>query len=330
MGGYAGQILHVDLTSGSIDKKPLDMNFARSHIGGLGFITRIYPDLIKEHPDVDALSPENPFILMTGPLTGMKLNGAARWTVGTRSPLTGFWGDSNTGGFFGAYLKFAGYDGIIITGKAEKPVYLYINNDVVEIRDAAEYWGADVFDTTDRMTADLKIAGQRSGQVLCIGPAGENMTRFASLINNKGHAAGRTGMGAVWGSKNLKAVYVVGTGKLDIADPEALKSIKEELKTVYEESIFIDALHASGTRPTLMSALSAAISRSRTGSRVNGKGSMTSDRPPLKRRFMPVTVPATAAGLRVKKMPRSKTAPLKRPKDRALNTRPLRPLAPCA
>lgn len=247
MGGYAGQILHVDLTSGQIDKKALDMDFARSHIGGLGFTTRIYLDMIKDNPEVDPLSPENPFIIMTGPLTGMKLNGAARWTVGTRSPLTGFWGDSNTGGYFGAYLKFAGYDGIVITGKAANPVYLYIDDDIVEIRDAKEYWGADVYDTTDRMKTDLKQTGKRSGQVLCIGPAGENMIRFASLINNKGHAAGRTGMGAVWGAKNLKAIYVVGTGKLEIADPEALKSIKEELKSVYEESIAIDALHASGT-----------------------------------------------------------------------------------
>ena len=176
MGGYAGQILHVDLTSGRIEKKPLDTDFARSHIGGLGFTTRIYLDMIKENPGVEPLSPENPFIIMTGPLTGMKLNGAARWTVGTRSPLTGFWGDSNTGGYFGAYLKFAGYDGIVITGKAANPSYLYISDDVVEIRDAKDYWGADVYDTTDRMTADLKQEGKRKGQVLCIGPAGENMT----------------------------------------------------------------------------------------------------------------------------------------------------------
>ena len=141
MGGYAGQLLYIDLTSGHIEKKPLDMQFARQYIGGLGFGARIYLDLIKDNPDVDPLSPENPFVLMTGPLTGFKMDGVARWTVGTRSPLTGFWGDANVGGFFGAYLKFAGYDGIVITGRAAKPSYIFINDDTVEIRDAGKYWG---------------------------------------------------------------------------------------------------------------------------------------------------------------------------------------------
>jgi aldehyde:ferredoxin oxidoreductase len=247
MGGYAGKILYVDLTSGLIETKPLDKDFARRYIGGLGFGTRIYLDLIKNNPDVDPLGPENPFVLMTGPLTGFKMDGVARWTVGTRSPQTGFWGDANVGGFFGAYLKFAGYDGIVITGRAAKPSYLFINDDVVEIRDAGAYWGCDIYDTNDRMTADLKDQSKRKGQVLCIGPAGENQIGYASIINNKRHAAGRTGMGAVWGAKHLKAVYVSGSGKLNAADPEKLKELKEELKPVYEESIYIAALQASGT-----------------------------------------------------------------------------------
>lgn len=247
MGGYAGQILYVDLTSGKIEKKPLDMAFARKYIGGLGFGTRIYLDMIKDNPDVDPLSPENPFVIMTGPLTGFKMDGVARWAVGTRSPQTGFWGDANVGGFFGAYLKFAGYDGIVITGKAEKPSYIFINDDTVEIRDAAKYWGLDTYETDDRMTEDLKGESKRSGQVLSIGPAGENRIRFASMINSKRHAAGRTGMGAVWGSKNLKAVYASGSGKLEAAHPEELKALKDELKSIYEDSIYIEALKASGT-----------------------------------------------------------------------------------
>jgi aldehyde:ferredoxin oxidoreductase len=247
MGGYAGQILYVDLTSGSIEKKPLDMDFARKHIGGLGFGARIYLDLIKnQSPDFDPLSELNPFVLMTGPLTGMKMNGVARWTVCSKSPLTGFYGDSNTGGFFGAYLKFAGYDGIVITGKAASPSYLYINDDIVEIRKAEKYWGQDVYTVTDALKDDLK-EGQKTGQVLAIGPAGENGVRFASLINNKGHAAGRTGMGAVWGSKRLKAIYVNGTGKINIAHPEALDALRAELKEVYADSIGIMALHSAGT-----------------------------------------------------------------------------------
>ena len=193
MGGYAGTILYVDLTSGLIDKKPLDTDFARQYIGGLGFGTRIYLDLIKNNPDVDPLGPENPFVLMTGPLTGFKLDGVARWTVGTRSPQTGFWGDANVGGFFGAYLKFAGYDGIVITGRAASPSYLFINDDNVEIRDAGAYWGCDTYETNDRLIADLKGQSKRKGQVICIGPAGENQIRYAAIINNKRHAAGRTG-----------------------------------------------------------------------------------------------------------------------------------------
>ncbi len=247
MGGYAGQILYVNLSSGTIEKKPLDMAFARNHIGGLGFGARIYFDLIKKNPDIDALAKNNPFVLMTGPITGFKLDGAARWTIGTKSPLTGFWGDSNIGGFFGARLKFAGYDGIVITGKAENPCYLFINNDTVEIRDAGAYWGKDIYETDRAMVSDLKSETGRSGTVFCIGPAGENLVKYASIINNKRHAAGRAGMGAVWGSKNFKAIYVNGTGKIEAADPKKLDEIKEELKEVYEESIFIDALRASGT-----------------------------------------------------------------------------------
>jgi len=156
MGGYAGQILYIDLSSGNIDKKPLDMNFARENIGGLGFGTRIYLDLIKDNPVFDALSDANPFVLMTGPLTGFKMDGVARWTVGTKSPLTGFWGDANVGGYFGARLKVAGYDGVVITGKAAKPSYIFINDDFVEIRDAQKYWGKDIYETTDELSADLK------------------------------------------------------------------------------------------------------------------------------------------------------------------------------
>jgi len=247
MGGYAGQILYVDLSAGTTEKKPLDMDFARKYIGGLGFGTQIYLDQIKENPVFDALSDANPFVIMTGPLTGMKLNGVARWTVCSKSPLTGYWGDSNVGGFFGAYLKFAGYDGIVITGKAAAPSYLFINNDTVEIRNADQYWGKDVYTVTDQLRDELKPETKKAGQVLAIGPAGEKLVRFASLINNKGHAAGRTGMGAVWGSKLLKAIFVSGTGKIEIARPEKLEELRAELKEVYEESIGISAIHAAGT-----------------------------------------------------------------------------------
>jgi len=247
MGGYAGKILYVDLTSGRTEAKPLEPAFAREYIGGLGFGTRIFLDLIKKNPEFEALSGDNPFVLMTGPLTGMHMNGVARWTVGAKSPLTGLWGDANVGGFFGAKLKLAGYDGIVITGASAEPVYLYINDDRVELRDAKQYWGRDVYTVNDTMLSDLKADSTKPGQVLTIGPAGEKLVRFASLINNKGHAAGRTGMGAVWGAKKLKAIYATGTGKLAIAHPEKLKTLRAELKDLYEESIGISAINAAGT-----------------------------------------------------------------------------------
>lgn len=247
MNGYAGKILYVNLTSGQIRSKPLDMAFARENIGGLGFSTRLFLDLIKKKPDFSALSAENPFILMTGPLTGMHMNGVARWTVCSKSPLTGFWGDANIGGYFGAALKFAGYDGIVMTGASDHPVFLFINNDTAELRDAGPYWGEDVYTVTDRMMTDLKDQSSGKGQVLAIGPAGENLVRFASLIHNKGHAAGRTGMGAVWGAKKLKAVYVSGSNTLSVAHPARLKTLRRELKEIYEESIYIAALQSTGT-----------------------------------------------------------------------------------
>ncbi len=251
MGGYAGKILYVDLATSKIETKPLSLVFAKENIGGLGFSTRIFLDLIKEKPDFDPLSKDNPCVLMTGPLTGMRMDAVARWTVCAKSPLTGFWGDSNVGGYFGAGLKSAGYDGIVITGAADRPVYLYINDDVVELRDAAQYWGQDVYTVTDNMTADLKDQSNKKGQVLTIGPAGENLVRFASLINNKGHAAGRTGLGAVWGAKKLKAIYVTGTFRPEAANPDKLRVLRKELKEIYKDSIGISAIKSSGT-PTHM------------------------------------------------------------------------------
>jgi aldehyde:ferredoxin oxidoreductase len=247
MGGYAGKLLYVDLTTGQIQEKRLDMAFARQNIGGLGFGTRIFLDLIKDRPRFDALSADNPFILMTGPLTGCGMDATARWSVCSKSPLTGFWGEANVGGHFGSRLKLAGYDGIVITGAAEHPVYLFINDQQIEVRDASAYWGKDVYAVTDELTTDLRAQSPKPGQVLAIGPAGENQVRFANLINKKGHAAGRTGLGAVWGSKKLKAIYVAGSGNVTIAHPKKLKALRAELKAIYDESIYISSIRSAGT-----------------------------------------------------------------------------------
>ncbi len=248
MAGYSGKILYIDLTSGKIEKEPLDLKFARKYIGGVGFGAKIYLDLIKDKPDFDALSIDNPFVIMTGPLTGMNMQSVARWTVCAKSPLTGFWGDANIGGFFGAELKFAGYDGIVITGGSEKPKYIFIEDEKVEIREADDYWGEDVYTVNDRIIEANKGESRKKGQVFAIGPAGENLVSFASIINKKGHAAGRTGMGAVWGSKKLKAIFVRGSGKLKVAYPGKLTNLRKELKELYDENITITALKEFGTQ----------------------------------------------------------------------------------
>jgi aldehyde:ferredoxin oxidoreductase len=246
-GGYAGRILAVDLSTGAIRTWQLDEDWTRSHIGGLGFGARIYLDTIKSRPHFDALSPDNPFVLMTGPLTGMRMHAVARWTVATKSPLTNYWGDANIGGYLGARLKFAGFDGIVLTGAAASPVYLYINNEKVELRDARRYWGQDIYAVTDNLIAEHRSESSRSGEVFTIGQAGENLVRFATITNRKGHTAGRAGLGAVWGAKNLKAILVQGTGTLKAAHPDRLGALRRELDGIYRESILIEALRSMGT-----------------------------------------------------------------------------------
>jgi aldehyde:ferredoxin oxidoreductase len=247
MGGYAGKFLYIDLTTGTIREQPLDSGFARENIGGLGFGAKIFLGLIKDKPDFDALSPDNPFVLMTGPLTGIRMEAVARWCVGAKSPLTGCWGDANAGGSFGARLKFAGYDGIVITGAAHTPTYIHIDDGNVELRDARKHWGQDVYAVTDELIAGNRAESREPAEVLAIGPAGENLVRFASIVSNKRHVAGRTGMGAVWGSKRLKAIFVRGTGAPDVVHPDRLKRLRAELQEVFRESIYIEALRSFGT-----------------------------------------------------------------------------------
>jgi aldehyde:ferredoxin oxidoreductase len=246
-GGYAGRILLVDLSTGTIRIHQLDENWARTHIGGLGFGARIYLDLIKSGSSFDALSPQNPFIIMTGPLTGMRMHAAARWTVASKSPLTNYWGDANIGGYFGARLKFSGYDGIILTGAASVPVYLHIDDGRVELRDARRYWGQDIYTATDNLIADNRSESSQAGEVFTIGPAGEKLVRMATITNRKGHTAGRAGLGAVWGAKNLKAILVRGTGRIGAAHPDRLDALRRELDGIYRQSILIEALRSMGT-----------------------------------------------------------------------------------
>jgi len=212
MNGFIGKILRVDLTSGEIKEDSISMEMAKKYLGGRGLGTKIYMDEVK--PGIDPFSPENELILLTGPLTGTFGTSAGRLMWISKAPLTGTIGCSNSGGHFGAELKFAGYDGVIFTGKSEKPVYLYINDGKYELRSCKELWGKTVFETTDKIVE----ATDTDAKVCCIGPAGENLVLYATIMNDKHRAAGRGGLGAVMGSKNLKAVAVRGTGGIKVAD----------------------------------------------------------------------------------------------------------------
>ena len=221
MGGWTGKLLRVDLTSGRHKIEDIRDDWLRDYIGGRGLADRyLYEEM---DPRVDPLSPQNKMIFATGPLTGTPAPCGARYMVVTKGALTGAITTSNSGGHWGPELKFAGYDMLIVEGRAPKPSYLYVYDDLVEIRDAAQYWGKIVSETEDGLREELGVPGMR---IACIGPAGENLVKFACIMNDKHRAAGRSGVGTVMGSKNLKAIAVRGTGGVEVADPEGfMKSV---------------------------------------------------------------------------------------------------------
>jgi len=212
--GYVGYILRVNLKKGTIVKERLNEKNANDYVGARGLGTKYFCD--ECDPKCDPLGPGNNLILMTGPLTGTFATSSGRYDACAKSPLTGTIEASNSGGHFGPELKYAGYDGIIFEDQSEKPVYLYINDDVVELRDASDLWGKDVFETTEALN---EICGD-SFRVATIAPAGENGCLFAAIMNDRHRAAGRGGMGAVMGSKKLKAIVVKGTKSVYAARPQ--------------------------------------------------------------------------------------------------------------
>ena len=223
--GYNGKILRVDLSRGSISVEELDELFCRKYIGGAGFVTYY---LLKElRPGVDSLSSENKLIFAAGPVTGIPLSGSGRNCVGTKSPLTGGYAKSEVGGFWGAEFKHTGYDGIIFEGKAEKPVYLWIHDGEVSLRDANHLWGTDTKETQDTIRNEL---GDGLIRIAAIGPGGENLVRYACIMNDLHEAAGRGGTGAVMGSKNLKAIAVRGRRGPKVAEPERVRGFAQWLK----------------------------------------------------------------------------------------------------
>lgn len=212
MYGWTGKIIRVNLTDKKITVEDLNMEDAKMYLGGRGLGSKILYDEID--PKIDPLSPENKLIFMTGPLTGTYATCAGRFNVVAKAPLTGTIGAANAGGHFGPELKFAGYDGIIFEGKADKPVYLHIYDDLIELKSAEHLWGKDVFETTDLLLEE----NEDDARVACIGPGGEKQVLFATVMSDKDRAAGRSGLGAVMGSKNLKAVVVKGTKSIGVAD----------------------------------------------------------------------------------------------------------------
>jgi len=226
MYGYMGKILRVDLSSDEIRVDGLSEEIAKKYIGGVGLAAKIIYDEVR--PEISPFDPENKLVFMTGPLTGTLVPCTGRYVVCAKSPLTNAWGESHSGGFWARDLKRAGYDGIIIEGRAERPSYLVINDAEVTIEDASDLWGMNCLKTEET----LKKRHGEEFKVACIGPAGERLVRFASILNDEGRVAGRCGMGAVMGSKLLKAIAVKGTKDIPVKDPERIKSI---LRRIYPQ-----------------------------------------------------------------------------------------------
>ena len=223
--GHRGQLLRVDLTTGSVTRQSLAPETLRKYLGGVGLAARLLYD--ETDATTDPLSPANPLVFAVGPLTGTRIPMTGRHTVAARSPLTGLWGESDCGGFWGWELKAAGYDALVVTGQAPAPVYLWIDGDAVEVRDATHLWGLDCYEIEGRVRSETSPRAQ----VSAIGPAGEKLVRLAAIMHDGSHgrAAGRCGLGAVMGSKRLKAIAVRGDGRIEVADDESLKSALRDL-----------------------------------------------------------------------------------------------------
>ncbi|MFW9770532.1 MAG: aldehyde ferredoxin oxidoreductase family protein [Candidatus Thorarchaeota archaeon] len=229
MAGYMGQILAANLKTNETNTFEISKSIASEYLGGSGYAARFLYNLLD--PDTDPLSPDNKLLFMTGPLTGTLAPCTGRHVVCSRSPITNLWGESHVGGHFGAFLKFSGYDGVLIEGRAENPVTLQINNSRVDIVPAGHLWGK-MTDTTQ------KILKEELGrvQVACIGPAGENLVKFASIVTNE-RVSARCGLGAVMGSKNLKAITVGGNDRVPLQTPEDFQELAQRTRKTLAEAM---------------------------------------------------------------------------------------------
>jgi aldehyde:ferredoxin oxidoreductase len=225
MKGYAGKLLRVNLSNGKVSKEEISDSMKRDFMGGRGFAIKLLWDEVKR---IDPLSEKNKIIFSTGPLSGQLLPSSGKMVIASKSPLTGGYGDGNIGTMASVYLKKAGYDVVVVEGKSEKPCYLLVEDENVKIVDASDLWGKNTFEAQDILE---KKHGRNSG-ILLIGPAGENLIRISTVMSQKGRAGGRPGMGAVMGSKKLKALVIKGTGNVSNFDDNKLRELG---KKGYEE-----------------------------------------------------------------------------------------------
>jgi aldehyde:ferredoxin oxidoreductase len=256
MFGYSGKILRTNLTTGKIETEVLEEEILRKFLGGRGLGAKILFEELS--PNIDPLGPNNKLIFAVGPVTGAPFAGNSGYAVMAKSPLTELWGEAHAKGYFGTEIKNAGYDAIIVEGKAEKPVYLWIQDDNVKLKSAENLWGKVIGEVQESIREDL---GDDKIRVACIGPGGENLVKYACIISDLYCAAGRCGMGAVMGSKNLKAVAVRGTGKISFADETTfMEIVRSSIKKIVEDGEnwqkdgtdgSLDDLHGTGRLPTM-------------------------------------------------------------------------------
>ncbi len=238
--GFTGKILRVNLNTEKISFETLEETLYRRYFGGRGLISYI---LLNElEPKTDPLGPENKLIFACGPVTGAPVSGSGRNSVGAKSPLTGAYGEAEAGGYWGAELKRAGFDAIIVEGKASNPAYLWIHDQNVELRDASRLWGLEINKSQKTIRSELD---DKTVKVAQIGPGGEKLVRYASVVNDMNHVAGRCGMGAVMGSKNLKAVAVKGSASLPVRNPKKLAKLAKWMAQNVDR--VARALHTYGT-----------------------------------------------------------------------------------
>lgn len=244
--GYMGKMLFINLTNGEIKEERPDESLYRNYLGGYGIGVRILYS--RQKAGADPLGPENTLGIVSGPLTGTSVPTGARYAVVAKSPITGGWGDANCGGEFGPYLKFSGFDAVFFTGISPKPVYLLVDNGKAELKDASQLWGKDSYETEDLLMAEYG----KDSRVACIGQAGEKLSLISSIMTDHGSAAGRSGVGAVMGSKKLKAVVAKGKMEVPVADKETLMKLRmDHIKSLQTPGpggkSFMENFHKFGT-----------------------------------------------------------------------------------